>query len=88
MHTTIALGTLYIDMSINLATKTELENLNKHWNRSLITTKLAMKEDQLVNDEDTQIVSQINNIVKITKDTAMTPFGTINVKGVIKALSH
>ena len=48
-------------------------------------TKLAMRDVQLVNHEDMQIVSQINNIVKITKDTTMAPFGTIKVKGVIKA---
>ena len=39
----IALGTLYIDMVINLATKSELENLNKQWDRGVIATKLAMK---------------------------------------------
>ena len=43
-----------------------------------------MKEAQLVNHEDMQIVSQINNVVKITKDATITPFGTIKVKGVIK----
>ena len=51
-HTTltpIILGTLYIDMVINLATKTELENLNKQWNRSLTATKLVMIKAQLVN---------------------------------------
>ena len=39
MHTPITLGTLHIDMAIKLATKKELENLNKQWNRSLIATK-------------------------------------------------
>ena len=48
-HTPITLGTLHIDIAINLATKTELENLNKQWNRSLIVTMLAVKEAQLVN---------------------------------------
>ena len=33
-------------------------------------------------------MSQIDSIVKITKDTTMTPFGTIKVKGVIKAPRH
>ena len=42
-HTPITLGTLHIDMAINLAMKTELEVLNKQWNRSVIVTKLAMK---------------------------------------------
>ena len=46
-----------------------------------------MKKAQLVNQEDTQIVSQIDD-VKITKDTIMTPFETIKVKGVIKAPRH
>ena len=51
-------------------------------------TKLAMKEAQLVNQEDAQIVSQIDSVVKITKDTTMTPFETIKVKGVIRTPHH
>ena len=38
MCTPITFGTLHIDMAINLATKMELKNLNKQWNRSLIMT--------------------------------------------------
>ena len=79
-HTPITLGTLYIDMAINLATKTELDSLNKQWNRSLIVTKLAMKEAQLVNDEDMQIVSQINNAAKITKDATIAPLEPSRLK--------
>ena len=47
MHTPIILGTLHIDIAIILATKKELENLNKQWNRSLVTTKLTMKEETI-----------------------------------------
>ena len=47
-----------------------------------------MKKAQLVNQEDTQIVSQINNVVKITKNATITPIETIKVKGVIKAPRH
>ena len=47
-----------------------------------------MKEAELVNQEDAQIVPQIDNVLKITKDTTMTPLETIKVKGVIKALRH
>ena len=88
MHTPITLGTLHIDMATKLATKMELENLNKQWNRSLIATKLTMEEAQLVNQEDAQIVFQIYSIVKTTKDTTITPFGTIKVKGVIRVPNH
>ena len=88
MHTPITLRTLHIDMVIKLATKRELENLNKQWKRSLIVTKLTMKEAQSVNQEDAQIVSKIDSIVKIARDTTITPFGIIEVKGVISAPNH
>ena len=88
MHTPITLGTLHIDMAVKLATKKELEDLNKQWKRSLRLTKLTMKEAQLVNQEDAQIVSKIDSIVKIARDTTIIPFGTTEVKGVIKAPNH
>ena len=88
MHTPITWGTLHIDMAIKLATKEELENLNKQWNRSLIVTKLAMKDSQLVNQEDAQIVSQIDSVVEITEDAKMSPFETIKVKGFIRSPNH
>ena len=83
MHTSITLGMLHIDMAIELATKKELENLNKQWERSLIVSKLTMKEAQIVNHEDAQIVSKIDSIVKLARDTTIIPFGTTEVKGVI-----
>ena len=42
--TSLTLGTLHIDMAIELATEEELRNLNKQWQRSLVATKLTMKE--------------------------------------------
>ena len=88
MCTHITLGTLHIDMAIKLATKKELESLNKQWKRSLITTKLTMKETQIVNQEDAQIVSKIDSIVKIARDTTIVPFRIAEVKGAIKAPNH
>ena len=55
--TPITLGTLHIDMSIKLATEEELRNLNKQWQRSLVATKLTMKEAQVLDIEEAQIVS-------------------------------
>ena len=56
-YTPITLGTLHIDMAIKLATKKELETLNKQWQRSLIATKLSMKGAQVMDVEEAQIVS-------------------------------
>ena len=86
-YTPITLGTLHIDMAIKLATKRELENLNKQWKRSLVATKLTMKDTQIVGVNDKQI-SKIDNIMKLAKDTIIGPFGTIEVKGIIKTPNH
>ena len=86
-HTPITLGTLHIDMAFKLAMK-KLENLNKQWKRSLIATQLTMKEAQLVSSVDTQIVSKIDGILRIAKDTTIVPFRTIEVKGIIRTPNH
>ena len=44
-----------------------------------------MKEARLVNQEDAQIVSKIDSIVKIARDTTITPFETTEVKSIIRA---
>ena len=87
-YTPITLGTLHIDMAIKLATKKELESLNKQWKRSLVATKLTMKEAQIVGVSDEQITSKIDNVLKLAKDTTSDPFGTIEVKGIIKTPNH
>ena len=47
-YTPITLGTLHIDMAIKLATEEELKTLNKQWQRSLVATKLTIKEAQIL----------------------------------------
>ena len=47
-----------------------------------------MKEAQVVNVDDKQIISKIDNILKIAKDTTIDPLGTIEVKGIIKTPNH
>ena len=51
-------------------------------------TKLTMKEAQVVSINDKQIISKIDNVLRIAKDTTIDPFGTIEVKGIIKTLNH
>ena len=63
-HTPTTLGTLHIDMAIKLATKKELESLNKQQKRSLVVTKLTMKEAHIVSIDDKQLISKIDNVLK------------------------
>ena len=82
--TPITLGTLHIDIAIKLATEKELKNLNKQWQRSLAATKLTMKEAQILNIEEAQIVSKLGIDVKLVKGMTIGPFETVKAKGVLK----
>ena len=75
-------------MAIKLATKKKLENLNKQWKRSLVVTKLTMKEAQLVGINDEHILSKIDNVLKLTRDTTISPFGKVEVKGIMKTPNY
>ena len=53
-----------------------------------MVTKLTMKEAEIVGVNDKQIISKIDNILKLARDTTISPFGTIEVKGIIKTPNH
>ena len=53
-----------------------------------MVTKLTMKEAQLVGINDEQILSKIDNVLKLARDITISPFGTIEVKGTIKTPNH
>ena len=53
-----------------------------------MVTKLTMKEAQIVSIDDKQIISKIDNVLKIAKDTTIHPFGMTEVKGIIKTPNH
>ena len=72
--TPFTLGTLHIDMAIKLAPEEELRNLNKQWQRCLVATKLTMKEVQVLDIEEAQIVSRLDSNVKLVRDITLGPF--------------
>ena len=83
-YTPITLGTLHIDMAIKLATEKELETLNKQWWRTLIATKLTVKEAQVLDVEEAQIVSRSDSDVKLIRDTIVGPFETVETEGILR----
>ena len=82
--TPITLGTLHINMAIKMATKRELGNLNKQWQRSSIAMRLSMREMQVVDVEEAQIVSQLDSSVKPAKDVIVGPLETVEMKGILQ----
>ena len=81
--TLITLGTLHINMAIKMATKRELGNLNKQWQRSLVATRLSMREMQVVDVEEAQVVSQLDSSVNLAKDVIVGPLETVEMKGIL-----
>ena len=71
-------------MAIRLATEKELKNFNKQWQRCLVAAKLTMKESQIVNIEEAQIVSKLDSDIECTKDITLSTFGTVETKGILK----
>ena len=82
--TPIILGTLHIDMAIKLATEKEFKNLNKQWQRSLVATKLTIKEMQILNIEEAEIGSKLDSDVKLVRDITIGPFETVEAKGILQ----
>ena len=75
-------------MAIRLATVKELKNLNKQWQRSLVATKLTMKEVQILNIEEAQIVSKLDSDVKLVRDMTIGTFETVEAKGVPRKIPN
>ena len=71
-------------MANKLTTEKELGNLNKQWRRTLIATKLTMKEAQVLDVEEAQIVSRLDSDVKLITDTIVGPFETVETKGILR----
>ena len=43
-----------------------------------------MKEAEVLNMEETQIVSKLDSNVKLVKDTTIGPFETVEAKGILR----
>ena len=61
-----------------------MRNIHQQWQRSLVATKLTMKEVQILNIEEAQIVSKLDSDVKLVTDMTIGPFETVEAKGILK----
>ena len=89
MRVPVQIGTLHIDMALDLATGEERKKLNRQWRRAELASSLRMKSVN-ANVEDSsksKIVFDLNNItgsVQITKDLSLQPFENVTVSGLLK----
>ena len=52
--------------------------------KELVATKLTMKEAQVLNMEEAQIVCRLDSNIRLVRDTNLGPFETIEMKGILR----
>ena len=89
MRVPIQIGTLHIDMALDLATEEEKRKLNCQWKRAELAASLCMKSAN-ANAEDcdeskpTFDLAQVNGSVHLTQDLSLLPFKDVTLKGLLK----
>ena len=84
----VAIGTLHIDMVLDLATKGELENMGQKWQRGGLGRKIAMKQNVLPTQDIPFDLDSVAGNVKITKNVVIKPFHTVKMSAQSKVRHH
>ena len=89
MRVPIQIGTLHIDMALDLAMEEERKKLNHQWRRAELASSLRMKSAS-INVEDSKESSDVFDLdnvkgsVQITKDLSLLPFENVTISGLLK----
>ena len=89
MRVPIQIGTLHIDMALDLATEEERKKLNHQWKRAELASSLCMKSAN-ANVEDSAEsknvfdLDNVTGLVQITKDLQLQPFENVTISGFLK----
>ena len=84
----VAIGTLHIDMVLDVVTKEDLENIGRKWQRGDLGRKIAMKQNVLPTEEVPFDLNKVGGSVKITKDVVIKPFHTVRLSAQSKVRHH
>ena len=82
----ITLGTIHIDEIINVITDAELHNIDKSWQRGIISRKIAIRTAQI--KEKKSILAQVKGDVKLTRPVKIPAYQTISVSGMTNVTAH
>ena len=84
----VAIGTLHIDMILDVATKEELEKMGQKWERGGLGRKIAMKQNVLPTQDIPFNLESVTGGVKITKNVVIIPFHTVRLSAQSKVRNH
>ena len=82
----VQIGTLHIDMALDLATEAEMRKLSRHWERAKMATALRMNS-MVVDKESVENsfkLDKINGSVHTTQKLSLGPFENATVTGILK----
>ena len=82
MRVPVQIGTLHIDMALDLATETEMKRLSHRWERAKMATALRM--NSMVVDKESFKLDDINGSVHTTQKVSLGPFESATVTGILK----
>ena len=88
MRVPIQIGTLHIDMALDLATE-EKKKLNHQWKRAELAASVRMKSANAKADDSDESkptfdLAQVNGSVHLTQDLSLLPFEDVTLKGLLK----
>ena len=84
----VAIGTLHIDISLDRATKEELENMGRKWQKGRLGQKITMKQNVLTKEDIAFELEKVEGEVKITKNVVIKPFHTVKLSAKSKVRHH
>ena len=84
----VAIGTLHIDMVLDVAMKGELGNIGRKSQWGSLGWKIAMKQNVLPMEEVPFDLDTVNGGVKITKWVVIKPFHTVRMSAQSKIRHH
>ena len=76
----VTLGTLHNEKIIHLITDEELSQVDKCWQRGIISQKIAMKTVQLTENKD--VLDKVTGNVKLMRKVTIPPLETVTISGV------
>ena len=82
----ITLGKIHIDKIICLITNEELKDIDKSWQRGIISRKIAIKTAQL--KENKTVLDKVNGDVKLTRTIKIPPYQTVTTSGITSVTEH
>ena len=83
MHVPIQIGTLHIDMALELATEAEMKKLSHKWDRAKMATAVHMNS-MVVSEEQKFKLDDVRGSVHTTQKMMLGPFKSITVSGILK----